>query len=163
VLPIPSPLATRLAKTINVVSESLAAVADNPRTAGTTPQGFMDEAVLDEGYHSNETLPDLHAIDARAHWVGATELGRQGRCAGGVVRQPPTDQRPPLLAGLDARTGAAQERPQATAGARRRIQPGPCQAPADCIRQATADAGADSADCLAGVGDSGSPWGKTAS
>jgi transposase len=53
--------------TINVATENLAAVADDPRMAGTIHPDFMGEAVLDKGYHSNDTLLDLEEIEVRSY------------------------------------------------------------------------------------------------
>jgi transposase len=58
---------TTVMETINVATENLAAVADDPRTADTIHPDFMSEAVLDKGYHSNDALLDLEAMQVRSY------------------------------------------------------------------------------------------------
>jgi transposase len=67
---------TTVMETINVATENLAAVADDPRTADTIHPEFMSEAVLDKGYHSNDTLLDLDEMDVRPY-VSEPDRGRR--------------------------------------------------------------------------------------
>ncbi len=67
---------TTVMETINVATENLAAVADDPRTADTIHPDFMSEAVLDKGYHSNDTLLDLDEMNVRPY-VSEPDRGRR--------------------------------------------------------------------------------------
>ena len=67
---------TTVMETINVATANLAAVADDPRTADTIHPEFMSEAVLDKGYHSNDTLLDLDEMDVRPY-VSEPDRGRR--------------------------------------------------------------------------------------
>jgi transposase len=58
---------TTVMETINVATANLAAVADDPRTADTIHPDIMSEAVLDKGYHSNDTLLDLEDMGTRSY------------------------------------------------------------------------------------------------
>lgn len=58
---------TTVMETINAATANLAAVADDPRTADTIHPEFMSEAVLDKGYHSNDTLLGLAAMGVRSY------------------------------------------------------------------------------------------------
>lgn len=58
---------TTVMETINVATENLAAVADDPRTADCVHEQFMSETVLDKGYHSNDALLDLEEMNVRSY------------------------------------------------------------------------------------------------
>ena len=53
--------------TITEATENLRAVADDPRTADKIAPDFVSEAVLDKGYHSNDTLMDLQEMQIRSY------------------------------------------------------------------------------------------------
>ena len=68
---------TTLMETINVATENLAAVADDPRTADTIDgDAILTEAVADKGYHSNDTMIDLEEIGTRSY-VAEPDRGRR--------------------------------------------------------------------------------------
>ncbi len=67
---------TTMIQTINVATENLAAVAEDPRTSDCVHPNFMSEAVLDKGYHSNGALLDLEEMDVRSY-VSEPDRGRR--------------------------------------------------------------------------------------
>jgi transposase len=56
-----------LADTLVMTTENLAALKDDERVADKVSDDFMDEAVLDKGYHSKQTLLDLEEMDVRSY------------------------------------------------------------------------------------------------
>lgn len=65
-----------IADTIVQVTGNLAAVQDDPRTAGRINDKPMSEAVLDKGYHSKQTLMDLKEMDIRSY-ASEPDRGKQ--------------------------------------------------------------------------------------
>ena len=76
-----------LTETINAATENLAAVADDPRTAGTVHEQLIAEAVADKGYHSNATMQDLAEMEIRSY-VAEPERGRRNWQDEPEARQP---------------------------------------------------------------------------
>lgn len=74
---------TTLAATVIEAAEQLAAVAEDQRANKKLAAGGIEEVVADKGYHSNEVLTDLAALDLRSyisepdrgrrHWRGKAE------------------------------------------------------------------------------------------
>ena len=72
--------------TLVMATENLAALKDDSRVADKVSDDFMDEAVLDKGYHSKQTLRDLDEMQvrtyaseprrARQHWDGQDDAQR---------------------------------------------------------------------------------------
>jgi transposase len=72
-----------VADTLVMATENLAALKDDDRVADKVSDAFMDEAVLDKGYHSKQTLLDLDEMNvrsyasepkrARQHWDGQSD------------------------------------------------------------------------------------------
>jgi transposase len=56
-----------LTETINAATANLAAVADDPRTAGMVNEQLIEQAVTDKGYHSNATMQDLQEMGIRSY------------------------------------------------------------------------------------------------
>ena len=65
-----------LADTLVLATENLAALKDDERVADKVSDDFMDEAVLDKGYHSKQTLLDLEEMDVRGY-ASEPKRGRQ--------------------------------------------------------------------------------------
>ena len=65
-----------LTHTIVSASENLAAVKDDARVAEKIRDDFADEAVLDKGYHSKNTMLDLKEMDIRSY-ASEPDRGRQ--------------------------------------------------------------------------------------
>jgi transposase len=65
-----------LADTLVLATENLAALKDDDRVADKVSDDFMDEAVLDKGYHSKQTLLDLEEMDVRGY-ASEPKRGRQ--------------------------------------------------------------------------------------
>ena len=69
-----------VADTLVMATENLAALKEDDRVADKVSDAFMDEAVLDKGYHSKQTLLDLDGMNVRSyasepkrrrqHWEG---------------------------------------------------------------------------------------------
>jgi transposase len=87
-----------VADTLVMATENLAALKEDERVADKVSDAFMDEAVLDKGYHSKQTLLDLHEMEVRSyaseprrgrqHWEGqgdaqAAVYGNRRRIKGG--------------------------------------------------------------------------------
>jgi transposase len=65
-----------LADTLVLATENLAALKDDERVADKVSEDFMDEAVLDKGYHSKQTMLDLEEMDVRSY-ASEPKRGRQ--------------------------------------------------------------------------------------
>ena len=71
-----------LTDTLVAATANLAALKDDARVAGRVADDFAAEAVLDKGYHANETLLDLAAMGVRSY---ASEPARGRRSWDGDV------------------------------------------------------------------------------
>jgi transposase len=135
------------------IQDTLVAAAEQlEATVGLDPDAVLD-VVTDKGYHSNEVLTDLHALGVRTYmsepqrgrrtWTNKAAAQRavyaNRRRIRGNRGQALGRQRGERLersfahtydTGRMRRTGAPQH-PEARAGARRRLQPGPRDACAD--------------------------------
>ena len=65
-----------LVDTVLMTTENLAALKDDDRVADKVSDAFMDEAVLDKGYHSKQTLLDLDEMNVRSY-ASEPNRGRQ--------------------------------------------------------------------------------------
>jgi transposase len=65
-----------LADTVVMATENLAALKDDERVADKVSDNFMEEAVLDKGYHSKQTLLDLEEMNVRSY-ASEPNRGRQ--------------------------------------------------------------------------------------
>jgi transposase len=65
-----------LVDTLVMTTENLAALKDDERVADKVSDDFMDEAVLDKGYHSKQTLLDLEEMGTRSY-ASEPNRGRQ--------------------------------------------------------------------------------------
>ena len=65
-----------LVDTLVLTTENLAALKDDERVADKVSDDFMDEAVLDKGYHSKQTLLDLEEMGTRSY-ASEPNRGRQ--------------------------------------------------------------------------------------
>jgi transposase len=65
-----------LADTLVMTTENLVALKDDDRVADKVSDAFMDEAVLDKGYHSKQTLLDLDEMNVRSY-ASEPNRGRQ--------------------------------------------------------------------------------------
>jgi transposase len=62
--------------TLVLVTENLAALKDDERVADKVSDDLVDEAVLDKGYHSKQTLLDLEEMGTRSY-ASEPDRGRQ--------------------------------------------------------------------------------------
>ena len=103
---------TTIADTLTAAAEDLEAVA----TATDDHTAVIEEVVADKGYHSNQVLVDLAALDLRTYICRtgsrAAAMARQGGGARRGLRESATD--PP-----DARAGVAATPKRATRTAER--------------------------------------------
>jgi transposase len=67
---------TTIMETIITATENLRELADDPRTEGKIAENFMDEAVADKGYHSNQMMLDLAEMNIRSY-VAEPDRGRR--------------------------------------------------------------------------------------
>jgi transposase len=58
---------TTIVETIITTTENLRELSDDPRTEDKIAENFMDEAVADKGYHSNQMMLDLAAMNIRSY------------------------------------------------------------------------------------------------
>jgi transposase len=65
-----------VADTLVMATENLAALKDDPRVADKVSDDWMDESVLDKGYHSKQTLLDLAEMNIRSY-ASEPARGRQ--------------------------------------------------------------------------------------
>ena len=65
-----------LVDTLVLTTENLAALKDDERVADKVSDDFVDEAVLDKGYHSKQTLLDLEEMGTRSY-ASEPNRGRQ--------------------------------------------------------------------------------------
>jgi transposase len=65
-----------LVDTLVMTTQNLAALKDDDRVADKVSDAFMDEAVLDKGYHSKQTLLDLEEMNVRSY-ASEPNRGRQ--------------------------------------------------------------------------------------
>jgi len=63
-------------ETLREASEQLEALSEEPECAEKIHEDWLSEVVLDKGYHSNETLVDLAAMEIRGY-VSEPERGRR--------------------------------------------------------------------------------------
>ena len=142
---------TTIAETVTAAAEELEAVA--AATDGQT--AVIEEVVADKGYHSNQVLVDLAALDLRTYIAepdrGRRTLEEEGRgprrgvcessthprraragVAAATQRATGTTECASLRNGRDAAHASARprEHPETAARPRRRLQPGPLHADA---------------------------------
>ena len=104
---------TTIAETVTAAAEDLEAVA----AATDDDTAVIDEVVADKGYHSNQVLVDLAALDLRTYIAepdrGPRRLAREGGGARRGLCEPPADTRGPRpwAAARPERTPGAAERP----------------------------------------------------
>ena len=67
---------TTIMATILTTTENLRELADDRRTQDKIAENFMEEAVADKGYHSNQMMMDLSAMNIRSY-VAEPERGRR--------------------------------------------------------------------------------------
>jgi transposase len=65
-----------LVDTVLMATENLGALKDDDRVADKVSDAFMDEAVLDKGYHSKQALLDLDEMNVRSY-ASEPKRGRQ--------------------------------------------------------------------------------------
>ena len=58
---------TTIMETIITATENLRELSDDPRTEDKIAENFMEEAVADKGYHSNQMMLDLAAMNIRSY------------------------------------------------------------------------------------------------
>jgi transposase len=62
--------------TINQASENLRAIKDDERVSDKISEAWAGEAVADKGYHSNDTMRDLHGMRLRTY-ISEPDRGRR--------------------------------------------------------------------------------------
>jgi transposase len=65
-----------LADTLLQATQNIAAIRDDLRVADKISEALVSEAVLDKGYHSKQTMLDLHEMNVRSY-VSEPDRGRQ--------------------------------------------------------------------------------------
>src|SRR5271168_146002 len=67
---------TTVMETVIAATENLRELADDPRTEDKIAENFMDESVADKGYHSNQMMLDLAAMNIRSY-IAEPDRGRR--------------------------------------------------------------------------------------